>query len=194
MEEIWKDIQGYEGLYQISNFGRVKSLPKFRNNGTGGFISKEKILKTEENNRGYVRVQIKNNGKAKRFFVHRLVAFSFIPNPENKPCVNHLDCNPLNNRADNLEWCTFQENTDYMVKLERNKRTYLWNKRRNEKNKKNWKPVVQMDHRGSVIKKYRNITEVKKDGFRPGDVCRCCKGQRKTTGGYVWRYDDGSIQ
>lgn len=113
--EIWRDIKGFEGLYQISTFGRVKSLPKYTYSRGYPQLRKEKILKPgyTGKNRCYATV-ILNDGKG--YKVHRLVAEAFIPNPNNLPCVNHKDENPLNNRVDNLEWCTNQYNVKYSAK------------------------------------------------------------------------------
>lgn len=100
MKEIWKDIKGYEGLYQVSNLGRVYSYPR---NGTNGGI------RTLTNMNGYLRVPLKKNGTTFNAGVHRLVAEAFISNPENKPTVNHKDGDKLNNRVNNLEWATHKE-------------------------------------------------------------------------------------
>ncbi len=105
MKEIWKDIEGYEGLYQVSNLGDVRSL-KY----AGG--NKVKILK-QGNVNGYKRVSLHKNNKQKNYFVHRLVAMTFIPNPNNLPLVNHKDENKTNNSVDNLEWCTQKYNINY---------------------------------------------------------------------------------
>lgn len=114
MQEIWKDIVGYEGLYQISNLGRIKRLKKLIVLQNGGkYYLEEKILKPGKNSRGYNLVVIK--GKALR--IHRLVAETFIPNPENKQQVNHKDGNKNNNRAENLEWCTCKENVNHAIKI-----------------------------------------------------------------------------
>lgn len=103
MIELWKNIKGFDNCYMVSNYGNIKSLPR---NGT---INKERILKPAI--RGdYLFVRLVGNHKDKKCSVHRLVAKAFIPNPENKPCVNHKDGNKLNNKADNLEWCTQSEN------------------------------------------------------------------------------------
>ena len=108
VEEIWKDIKGYEGLYQVSNFGKIKSLSKNNHNyGENG-----KILKGI-NNKGYLRVGLSKNGKAKQYPIHRIVAETFIDNVYNLPCVNHIDENKMNNRADNLEWCSVEYNNNY---------------------------------------------------------------------------------
>lgn len=100
--EIWKDIADYENLYQISNRGRVKSLPR---NGTCKY---EKILTPHKDSKGYYNVSLSKNGKRKIAYIHRLVAEAFIPNPENLPDVYHIDGNPANNDVTNLYWCTHQ--------------------------------------------------------------------------------------
>ena len=107
--EIWKDIKDYEGLYQISNYGRVKSLPRMMKSRKC-----EEIIKTPSVlPKGYLKVSLCKNGKIKYFFIHRLVAEAFIPNENNYPCVNHKDCNTSNNNVHNLEWVTYEENNSY---------------------------------------------------------------------------------
>ena len=112
MQEIWKDIKDFEGLYQVSNLGRVKSLPRFINNNSKnnkiGFYSKERILKPSK--KKYAIVVLSKNGKTYSFYIHILVAKAFLPNPDNLPEVDHLDGNKLNNHVDNLEWVTSKEN------------------------------------------------------------------------------------
>ena len=110
MEEIWKDIKGYEGLYQISNLGRIKSLPRTNKNRK---VKKETMKVFTKLPKGYLKVGLNKEGKTKYCFVHRLVAEHFIPNLENKPCVNHKDCNTSNNCVENLEWVTHKENNSY---------------------------------------------------------------------------------
>lgn len=114
MEEIWKDIIGYEGLYQISNLGNVKSLPRKHS-------PKNKILKPSLNNKGYLIIKLCKNKKHNQKKMHRLIASAFIPNPENKPQINHIDCVKTNNSIPNLEWCTAKEN---IVHAEKNKLLY----------------------------------------------------------------------
>lgn len=116
MLEIWKDIKGYEGLYQISNFGRIKSLPKKRINGTNFYIQKEKILKPQLKTKRYLGINLTKNKMHKNFLVHRLVAEAFIDNPYDLPQVNHKDCNKLNNNINNLEWCTQEENLNHALR------------------------------------------------------------------------------
>lgn len=105
-KEIWKDIEGYEGLYQVSNLGKVRSLVSH----WGNKLLVPRIKKAALNSKGYERVGLSKNKRMIQIFVHRLVAIAFIPNPENKPCVNHIDGNHRNNCADNLEWCMQKEN------------------------------------------------------------------------------------
>ena len=106
-DEIWKDIKGYEGLYQVSNFGGIRSLK--RKNGYGS-RRKTHLKKFKITRYGRAEVGLSKNGKLKTYFVHRLVAKAFIPNPFDKPCINHKDGNPLNNNVNNLEWVTYKEN------------------------------------------------------------------------------------
>ncbi len=118
MEEIWKDINEYEGLYQVSNFGRVKSLTRECKHPLGGTRKvNERIMKPEKGKWGYLRVHLNKNGKGERHLIHRLVVRAFIPNPGNKPEVNHINGNKQNNHVDNLEWCTSKENIQHAIRL-----------------------------------------------------------------------------
>lgn len=118
MEEIWSDIEGFEGFYQVSNKGNVKSLDRLVNGCSfkGYQRMKGKQLKLQKRKSGHLDVLLKKNGKEKRCWVHRLVAKAFIPNPDNLPIVNHIDSNPQNNSVENLEWCTQQHNINHCVK------------------------------------------------------------------------------
>ena len=104
--EEWRDVIGYEGLYQISDLGRVKSLSRFISNGTGFHLSEDRILKPNILAKGYFQVDLKNRSKRKGLQVHRLVAMAFIPNPNNYPQINHINGDKQDNRVENLEWCT----------------------------------------------------------------------------------------
>ena len=122
MDEIWKDVNGYYGLYQISNFGRVRSLPRLDNvvysNGTiWSRKRKGLILRQQNSNKGYKLVSLYKEGVGCSHFVHRLVAIEFLPNPYDLPQVNHKDGDKNNNAVSNLEWCTCDENIEHAFKI-----------------------------------------------------------------------------
>lgn len=108
--EVWKSVVGYEGIYEISNFGNVRSLPRLIKRKGGDYFDKGCVLAKSKTTTGYWKVELSVSGKRRSCKVHRLVAAAFINNPDNKPMVNHMDGNPLNNHVDNLEWCTQSEN------------------------------------------------------------------------------------
>lgn len=114
--EQWKDIEGYEGLYQVSSLGRIKSLKAWRGNKYKSlYINVEKIIKLSKEKSGYLKVVLHNKNKKQNKRVHRLVAEAFIPNPYNYKCINHKDCNKENNNIDNLEWCTQRYNVVHAI-------------------------------------------------------------------------------
>lgn len=117
VKEEWRDIAGFEGLYQVSNLGRIKSLAK---TDAIGRFKKERFLIPGNSKNGYLHLSLCKNGVVKQFTVHRLIATAFVPNPENKPCVDHIDCNRQNNRADNLLWVTYSENNLNPITRKRN--------------------------------------------------------------------------
>lgn len=114
MTEIWKDISDYEGVYQVSNMGRIKSLRRLDSIGKS---RKERLLISIPNAEGYIRTELNKNGKRHTFSTHRLVAKAFLANPANKPQINHIDGNKSNNKVHNLEWCTGSENVSHALKL-----------------------------------------------------------------------------
>jgi hypothetical protein len=159
MKEVWKNIVGYEGLYEVSNLGNVKSLNYLR---TG----QEKLLNLGINN-GYLNVQLCKNGEAKTFLIHRLVAEAFIPNPLGLPQVNHINEIRSDNRAENLEWCSAQYNTEYSQS----------------------KQVEQYDLNGNYIATWKSVNEIQRQlGFYQGTISHCCRGEYKTAYGFIWRY------
>ncbi len=184
MIEKWKDIQGYEGMYQVSNMGRVKSLEritKFKNRDYTR-IEQEKILTPAKHHKGYLKAQLRKNGKNKAFFIHRLVAQSFIPNPENKSTVNHKNGIKTDNRVENLEWMSNQENM---------KHAYDNNIRNNDKvSEAKWKKVAQYSLDGQLIKIYDSVKQAVEEnkGFRQSGISSCARGTYKTSHGYVWKY------
>lgn len=120
MNEVWKDVKGYEGLYQVSNMGNVKSMNRFvkANSNHKYQHIKERLLKLN-GGRKYTHVILCKNGTTKGYLVHRLVAEAFIPNPDNLPIINHKDENPSNNCVDNLEWCTYKYNNEYNGRIDK---------------------------------------------------------------------------
>ena len=116
IKEEWRDVRGYEGLYQISNKGRIKSLERYvKNSRKGNRLIKEKVLNPTDNGHGYKIIGLRYKGKRKNHYIHRLVAEAFVDNPNNKNYINHIDYDRGNNNADNLEWCTQKENIHYSI-------------------------------------------------------------------------------
>lgn len=130
MTEIWKPIIGYEGLYEISNLGRVKSLPKYHKTRFSGYIKKCKILKPRIDSYGYLMVALCKDKKQKNFLIHRLVAKHFIANPNNYDSINHKDECKTNNNVNNLEWCTRYYNNNYGTRNKRMSETLKMKGRR----------------------------------------------------------------
>lgn len=179
--EIWKDIKGYEGLYQVSNFGRIKSLSRTMNNRFGGEAQLKERIRKLYKYQGYFRVALCKNCIQKSYNVHRLVAQAFIPNPDNLPIINHKDENPSNNHVENLEWCTHQYNNCYGTVRERLSKAQL-----NCPSKS--KTVYQYDLHYNLIKVWPSAAECRRSGFSQGHICACCRGERKTHKGFHWSY------
>ena len=123
MMEEWRAVPGYEGLYEVSSYGRVKSLKRYKSNNGGIPLIKERILKPYNDKKGYLNVRLRN----KNFKVHRLVAQAFIPNPNNLPQVNHKNEDKSDNRVDNLEWCTAKYNNTYGTRQDKVRDTKIKN-------------------------------------------------------------------
>lgn len=184
--EIWRDVPGYQGYYQISSLGRVKSLERtityeptdFYPNGRKRVL-KEKILTPCRNKKGYVFVQLFKNGHFKSKKVHRLVAESFIPNPNKYPIVNHKDCVRDNNAYTNLEWCDDEYNCNYGNAVEK-------------RISKIRKPVLQYSLDNVFIKEWDSPTAfVKTLGIKQGNgtnILKACQGIYKQAFGYIWKF------
>lgn len=164
MQEIWKDIEGYESLYQVSNLGRVKSK----------CLKNERILKTRKHPNGYEIVNL----KSKTYAVHRLVAKTFIPNPNKYKEVNHKDENKLNNKIDNLEWCSRKYNCNYGALPKKVGKRFS-------------RPVYLVDAKSELkpIMPFASAMEAERlFGVDHSSIIKCCRGKVKTAGGYEWHY------
>lgn len=187
MLEVWKDIPNYEGLYQISNLGNVKSLCFGARNIKKSNIVK--LLHQSRNNLGYHKVQLYKDGKSKMFYVHRLVAMSFIPNPDNKPQINHKDGNKDNNTIDNLEWVTSKENLRHAVETGLRQPSQM--KGRTGKLNKMSKIIYQYDMDGNYIATHYGISEAARTlNCNTSTIGECLRGKNKTACGFLWKYAD----
>jgi hypothetical protein len=160
--ENWRDVPGYSGIYDISDCGNIRRLQNKR------------ILR-KVNRNGYLVAHLSNR-VAKSFYIHRLVAMAFIPNPDGLPQINHKNEIKTDNRAENLEWCTAKYNMNFGTRTQRMKKNRSF-------------PVMQIDEYGVVISIYEGISEAeRKTGINRPNICKCLKGKIKTAGGYKWEY------
>lgn len=183
--EHWKAIPGYEGFYEVSDLGRIRSIDRFiynRWSGKNDRLVKGKIRKTEEAHDGYRRVRLLRNGKSKKYFVHRLVmnAFKPNPNPGKYTQINHKNEITDDNRLDNLEWCTQTYNNNYGNRIAKQAKALV--------NGKRAKPVGQYTLDGKLIKIWPSTRECERNGFKHSGVGACCLGKWPTYKGYKWKY------
>lgn len=182
--EKWKDIKGYEGLYQVSTLGRVRSLPR---KDPRGHQLKGKYLKPRKDTHGYFRVCLSKDGIVCYKGIHRLVAEAFIDNPHNYPQVNHKDEHPTNNRADNLEWCTAKYNSNYGNHCQRISEARKGQPRSEmaiELFRHKLMKKVQCVETGQIFESLKSAEEF----IQTTTVHHVLKGRQKTSGGYHWRY------
>lgn len=182
--EIWAPIPGYNGKYEASTLGCVRSM-SYRN-------KKEVHTLKEADYKGYLKVRISMNGSAKSMLVHQLVARTFIENPDNKPEIDHIDGDPKNNRVENLRWCTKKENMNNPISIERHSRAAKISV------PKAWKSgfykimprrVAQLSKEGEIICVWESVSMAARElGLSLGNLFACIWGQRKTCGGYKWEY------
>lgn len=187
MTEEWKTVEGWD-LYEISNFGRLRSKDRWVPNHGGIYLKRGRLLNPVPDRYGYPCFCLKQDGRKWPVKIHRLVAMSFLPNPENKPEVNHIDNNPGNPRVDNLEWCTHHDNMMWMHKTGRAKRTPEWIEHLNQGLDHLRKPVEGINLQTGEVVACDSVNDTKKLGFLPGQVSRCCNGKAMTHHGYSWRF------
>ena len=188
MIEIYKDIKDYEGKFQVSNLGRVMNL-NYYNTG------KAKLMEPFDNGHGYLQVSLYKGGKYKNCKVHRLVAQAFLPNPEDKPEINHKidteegkkinivylnEDGSVNNEKSTIEWVTPKENCNYGSRNQRIGETST--------NGKKSKKVLQFTLDGVLVKTWPSINECGRNGFACCSVCRCCRGEKPQYKGFKWCY------
>ena len=181
MEEEWKDIEGYEGYYQVSNFGRVKSLDRYvkdTKRNCFNFVKGRIMSPSSADKKHYMQVGLSKNNKVIHYLIHRLVAQAFIPNPNNLPQVNHKDENKENNRADNLEWCTAEYNTNYGTRALR-------------QGISSGKTVYQYNKEGVLENTYHSERYASKEiGVSSTSIHACCVGKIVTVKGYIWSHKE----
>lgn len=186
--ELWKDIEGFEGYYQISNKGNVRSVNRF----DGVHDRQGSQIRQNLKHNGYLQVGLRKHGKRKWFGVHRLVAIHFIENPDNKPQVNHIDGNKLNNTVENLEWVTGRENQRHAIKMglrdnmPKGENHSFYGKFGADS--KSAKPVIRRDPKTGEIKLYKAKILAKDDGFDVTSISKCCHGKMKHHKGYEWYF------
>ena len=164
--EVWCDIEGYEGMYQVSNKGRIKSI----------VYGKEKIRKLVRDKKGYLTVCLFKNGENKGYKVHRLVCQTFLPNPNNLPEVNHRDEDKTNNSVQNLEWCNRKYNINYGTHMQR-------------VSEKLSKPVLQYSKDGEFVKEWKSAMYIQRNfGYNHSFISACCRGERNSAYGFIWKY------
>ena len=195
--EIWKDIKNYEGLYQISNLGRVKSLERKVKNKNGYRVVNEKILKPILNNKGYYTYGLRKNSKLEQFLLHRLIGENFLENKNNYPCINHKDGNKLNNNIDNLEWCTYEHNVKEAFRLGLNTYTFQKNFKHNYwigkfgKEHNCSKSVLQYDMNENLINEWDSITNASREtNINYYSISNNCRGKQKQAGGFIWKFKE----
>jgi len=178
MKEIWKDIPNYEGYYQASNTGRIKSIDRVvKAKGNGLVLKKGKVLSQQTSNDGYFQISLCCKSVKKYFRVHRLIALTFIDNPKGLPVVNHKNRKTKDNAVENLEWCTIQYNCTYMD-------AHL------KGSEKRSHKIGQYSKDGELLNKFKSISITSNYGFNPGKVSMVCNGQRKHHKGFIFKRID----
>lgn len=184
--EVWKPIEGYEGIYEVSSFGRVRSLDRIVDFGNENYsrqmLCKGKIMKGSISRNGYIYVSLCLPNEKARAYIHRLVAKAFISNPNGYNVVNHKDENKKNNNVLNLEWCTTKYNLNYGTGVERARLKRLNNEKLSKK-------IAQYTLDGKLVGIYPSLHEIQRSlGYIRCNVRQCCEGNRKQSYGFKWEY------
>lgn len=189
MQEIWKPIEGYQNLYEISNLGNVRSLDRTVKCHSKTRLVKGKLLNPHLMKNGYYLVTLCDSGRVKQMYVHRLVALHFVenPRPDEYNVINHKDENPKNNIYTNLEWCTQAYNLSYGTAQQRAN-----DKKRGVLNTKHSKPVEGYDDNGNVLYSFPSLMEAHRHGFDFRLVSACCLGKRSFHKGLHWRFSSNA--
>lgn len=186
MEEIWKDIAGYEGYYQVSSLGDVKTTGRYRIKRGYSHFYAEKILKKDLDNRsGYFMVTLYMEGVSRHVSIHRLVCSAFHENVENKPCVNHIDGIKTNNYPENLEWCTYSENLIHSFKTGLKSPTWLG---KFGKDNPTSKSVSMFTMENEFIRSFGSSLEAQREtGVNNNSIRQCIRGRYRHAGNYIWK-------
>ena len=191
MKEEWKDVVGYEGFYQVSDLGRIRTVTRKQWNGQSWHLVESLVLNPSVQNGGYLRVVLSVNGTKKYKTVHRLVAEAFLDMPDGneKFVVNHKDEDKLNNNVNNLEWITISENNTYNKRQEKIAAKNIKNGVYDRLSKQLSKPVVAIpvDKTKPTIK-LKSVTDGKNYGFIPSEISSVARGRKKTHYGYTFKY------
>ena len=200
--ETWKDISGFEHMYQVSSLGRIKSLSRTVAVRGGYRTTTEKLLNCSHLPNGYVQVHLSKNHHVSMKLLHRLVAEAFIPNPDNFPCINHKDGDPSNNCVDNIEWCTYEYNSNYPICKQRQSlamhRRYAKDpdflmackQRLDRYHAQSRRRVCQLTQDGVLVNTWESALSTASAGFKHTNVISCANGKRKTHHGYKWMWAD----
>jgi hypothetical protein len=190
MEEIWKPVLGYEDYYEVSTYGNVRSVNRIIINSNGiKFNYKSRKLKPASNKDGYLQVGLSKNCKTNSYCIHQLEAIAFIPNPENKPTVNHKDGIKINNYIDNLEWATKSEQTIHALKHNLRIMPNAWIGKFGSKHGAS-KKVSQYTKDNIFIANYGSMIEAGNiNNIDASLISGVCKGKKRTAGGYIWKYN-----